>query len=631
MPHIKIGDRLIGDGQPVYIIAEIGINHNGDPYIARQLIEIAADAGVDAVKFQKRALHAIYPRSVLDDLTTAEKELQFVIPFLQEAELSDEAMADLANYAGEQGVQFLCTPWDNESVDLLESIGVPAYKVASPDLTNVFLLERLAQTGRPLIMSTGMSRWDEIVRSVEFLKEHDVAFALLHCQSTYPAPFKDVHLSFMDRLRQFGVPVGYSGHERGIAVSTCAAALGACIIERHITLDRTMRGPDHAASLEPQGVVRQVRDIRALEQARGSVERPLSRGELLNRHALAKSLVTARAIKAGQTITRTDIAAMGPGTGISPQRYDELIGRTIRRDTTEGEQFRESDLLDEPPEQIAASFPLRWGPVVRYRDARALAAWNPDVIEFHLTDQDLDADPGDLGEFSQELVIHAPEYYHGQLMDLCSADDKQRHASLDIMFRVCEKARELRHFFPNQDGPVKIVVHPGGMTYEGFLQDTTGLYANLEQSAEELYREKDVWILLENHPPFPWYFGGQWYSNIFTRAEEIARFCHDHAACITWDLSHAQLWCNHSGESLIEHIRTVKPYIRHLHIADSSGTDGEALQIGEGETDFVGTLVELADVSAAWVPEIWLGHHNEGEGFLIALQRIAQALEGKVS
>ncbi len=626
MPCIKIGDRTVGTGQPVYIIAEIGINHNGDPHLARQLIDIAADAGVDAVKFQKRALRNIYPGSILDDLSNADKELQFVIPFLQQAELSNQDMADLADYAARRKVQFLCTPWDEESVDLLEDIGVPAYKVASPDLTNVFLLERLAQTGKPLIVSTGMSRWEEIQYTVDFLKQRGVQFALLHCQSTYPAPFKDIHLRFMERLREFGVPVGYSGHERGIAVSTCAAALGACIIERHITLDRTMPGPDHAASLEPPGLRKQVRDIRVMEQARGSVQRPLSRGEILNRHALAKSLVAARDIKSGETLTRADLAALGPGTGLSPQRYHELIGRVMRRDIRAGEQFRESDLLDEPPQAIVAGFPLRWGPVARYRDARLLAAWNPHVMEFHLTDRDLDTPIPDLGEFSQELIVHAPEYYHGQLLDLCTTNERQRQASIDLVLRTCDTARQLRRHFPTQRDAVKIVVHPGGMTYDGFLRDTTQLYANLERSAERLYQEKDVCILLENLPPFPWYFGGQWYSNVFTGAAEIARFCREHDASITYDLSHAQLWCNHSGDDLLEHIQTVKPYIKHLHIADSLGTDGEGLQIGDGETDFAAVLPLLKDIPAAWIPEIWLGHRNEGEGFVIALQRLSEAL-----
>ncbi len=626
LTHIKIGNRLIGEGQPTYIIAEVGINHNGNPEVARQLIDVAAEAGADAVKFQKRDLRLLYSREVLADLTTGEKELQFVIPFLEQAQLSDEVFTDLAAYARRQSLEFLCTPWDETSVDFLESLDVAAYKVASADLTNLFLLDYMAQKDKPLIVSTGMSRWEEIECTAQFLHERQVEFALLHCQSTYPAPFKDVNLKFMERLRTLGVPVGYSGHERGIAVSTVAAAFGACIVERHITLDRAMRGPDHAASLEPQGLGKQVRDIRAMETALGDTKRSLSRGEILNRHALRKSLAAARDIAAGEVLTEDMLQALGPGSGISPQRHRELIGRTMRRDIRQGQQFRESDLKDITSQQMATEFPRRWGPVVRYRDAAKLAQWNPDVLEFHLTDQDLDNPPDDLPQFSQELIIHAPEYYHGQLMDLCTERENVRESSLEIIAKTCQTARKLLTYFSNQPGPVKIVVHPGGMSYDEPLADTTALLDNLACSTEELRQQPDVEILLENHPPLPWYFGGQWYSNVFVKAEEIAEFCQTHGGRITFDLSHAQLWCNYAGEDIIDYIRTVKPWIAHLHLADSSGTDGEALQVGEGETDFAAVMAELADVDAAIIPEIWLGHREEGEGFLIALEGLAQAL-----
>ncbi len=625
--HLQIGDRRVGPGEPTYIIVEAGINHNGSPRIARQLIDAAADAGADAIKFQKRDLRMQYSPELLANLAEADKELQFLVPFLEEAELSDEVFRSLAKHARERGLEFLCTPWDEASADFLEALEVPAYKVSSADLTNIFLLEHLVTTGKPLILSTGMSRWQEIEYAANFLREHDVQFAFLHCQSTYPAAFKDVNLRFMRRLAELGVPVGYSGHERGIAVSTVAAALGACIIERHITLDRTMPGPDHAASLEPPGLQKQVRDIRNMEAALGSQQRPLSRGEVLNRHALRKSLVAAQNIPAGTVITREMLAALGPGSGISPQRYQELVGKKAPRDIPQGEQFHESDITGATPQQISAAFPRRWGPVVRYRDAAALAQWQPDVLEFHLTDTDLEHFPQDLGQFEPELIVHAPEYRHGQLLDLCSTDESVRQAGLELIADTCEAARRLAEHFPNQDGPVKVIVHAGGMSFDGPLDDNTELIENLARSMAVLRREQGVELLLENLPPFPWYFGGQWYGNVFMDPQEIADFCQAHGGRICFDLSHATLWCNHVGADILEYIRTIKPWIAHLHIADSSGVDGEALQIGEGETDFVTVMAELADVDAALIPEVWLGHQLGGEPFLVALQRLAGAIE----
>ena len=317
MAEIKIGDRLVGDGHPAYVIAEIGVNHNGILDYAFQLIDAAVRAGADAVKFQKRNLEKLYPAKYLQNSNIGEKNLNYLLPILQKVELSDEDYYRLVDYCQKKDITFLCSTFDEDSVDFVDKLGVPAFKTASADMINLPLLDYLAKKKKPLIASTGMSRWDEVVVTVDFLKERQVAFALLHCNSAYPASFDDINLRFMEQLRQFGVPVGYSGHERGIAVSTVASALGACIIERHITLDRTMDGPDHAASLEPQGFSKMVRDIRQVAQAMGTgKEKYFTMGEILNREVLAKSLVATRRIEPGDEITRETITVKGPGQGL---------------------------------------------------------------------------------------------------------------------------------------------------------------------------------------------------------------------------------------------------------------------------------------------------------------------------
>lgn len=319
MPEIKIGDRLIGEGHPPYIIAEIGVNHNGILQYAFDLIDAAVEAGVDAVKFQKRELKDLYPQKYLLDANVGEKNLNYLLPILQQVELSEEDYYRLVDYCQEKDVTFLCSAFDSKSADFVHSLGVPAFKVASADMINLPLLDHLIKLGKPLIVSTGMSRVDEVEKTVNFLQERKAEFALLHCNSTYPAAFEDINLRYMDQLREYGVPVGYSGHERGIAVSTVAAALGAAIIERHITLDRTMDGPDHAASLEPHGFSKMVRDIRQTTEALGTGEEKFfTRGEILNREVLAKSLVASRDIQPGETITPEMVTVKGPGQGLSP-------------------------------------------------------------------------------------------------------------------------------------------------------------------------------------------------------------------------------------------------------------------------------------------------------------------------
>src|SRR6266566_8454768 len=306
---IGIGDRLLGDGQPCYVIAEVGNNHNGDFDRAVALVDAAVMAGADCAKFQMRKLDEVYRASSLsgkdDDLA-----VEYTLDLLRRFELNTDQHRRIAAYCASKGIQYLCTPWDASSVATLVTFGVEAYKVASADLTNLPLLARLATTGKTLIVSTGMSTTEEIRAASEFLDVRAVPYVLLHCQSTYPAALHNIHLRFMETLREIHPVVGYSGHERGIAVSVGAVALGAIVIERHITLDREMEGPDHAASLEPQEFKALVSGIREVETARGErlAERALSQGELINRENLAKSLVAARDISAGTVVTEADVA-----------------------------------------------------------------------------------------------------------------------------------------------------------------------------------------------------------------------------------------------------------------------------------------------------------------------------------
>jgi N-acetylneuraminate synthase len=425
MPEIKIGDRLIGDGHPTYIIAEIGVNHNGLLDLAIELIDASIDAGADAVKFQKRDLNKLYSKKYLENVNAGEKTLRYLLPILQRVELPNEAYYRIVDYCSAKGITFMCSAFDSESADFLEGLGVPAYKVASADLTNIPLLVHLVKKGKPLILSTGMSRMDEVEFTVDFLKGRRAEFALLHCNSTYPTAFEDINLRFMDQLRRFEVPIGYSGHERGIAISTVASALGASIIERHITLDRTMDGPDHAASLEPHGFRKMVRDIRQVSEALGTgKEKFISRGEILNREVLGKSLIATRNINPGETITPDLVSVKGPALGISPQHYPDLVGRVAERSIEEDEPFLERDLGITIALDVEHTLPMKYGFTVRFRDYEEMLAYKPHLLEYHFTDQDLDEHyPG--SKHDLKLVVHAPEFWERTLVDLCSLDETQ--------------------------------------------------------------------------------------------------------------------------------------------------------------------------------------------------------------
>jgi N-acetylneuraminate synthase len=267
MTTIKIGSRLVGDDQPCFIIAEIGINHNGDIDLAKRLISVAVAAGCDAVKFQKRTIEVVFTPEELtkpreNPFGPTNGDLKYGLEFDQ------EEYEEIQAFCKSIRMPWFASPWDEGAVDFLEQFAPPVYKIASASLTDDNLLRYLRKTGKPIILSTGMSTYAEIDHAVEVLGKHDLI--LMHATSTYPANYDELNLRASPTMAvRYGVPVGYSGHETGIPTSVCAAALGACCVERHITMDRAMWGSDQAASLEPNGISRVVRDIRLWEQAKG--------------------------------------------------------------------------------------------------------------------------------------------------------------------------------------------------------------------------------------------------------------------------------------------------------------------------------------------------------------------------
>ncbi|WP_245477594.1 N-acetylneuraminate synthase family protein [Bradyrhizobium guangxiense] len=626
---VRIGNHLLGDGEPCYVIAEIGNNHNGDFDRAIALVDAAVAAGADCAKFQMRKLDEVYRASSLsgkdDDLA-----VEYTLDLLRRFELPTAQQKKIAEYCAAKGIQYLCTPWDASSVAVLESFGVQAYKVASADLTNLPLLARLATTGKALIVSTGMSTTEEIRAAARFLDERNASYVLLHCQSTYPAALHNIHLRFMETLREIHPVVGYSGHERGIAVSTAAVALGAVVIERHITLDREMEGPDHAASLEPEEFKALVSGIREVEAARGEkrAERALSQGELINRENLAKSLVAARDLSAGTVISEADIAVKSPGQGLSPLKMPALLGRKLTRTMAADDYFFQSDLDEGAAKARRYRFDRPWGVPVRYHDAeRFLEICKPDIIEFHLSYSDMERDPAAYlsGTYDLGFVVHAPELFAGsKLMDLATPDEALRRYSLEQTQAVIDITRGLKKYFPKTKRP-PIVANIGGFTMDEPLppEEKAERYRIFAQSLTELDMD-GVELTPQTMAPFPWHFGGQRHQNIFIFPEESAAFCAKHNLRMCVDISHTKLAANHFGFDFAQGLAQLGPHTAHLHFGDAKGLDGEGLQIGEGEIDFdeIGQVLRKHAPTASFIPEIWQGHKNMGEGFWTALERL---------
>lgn len=348
MKDVRIGKNIIGKNRPVFIIAEAGVNHNGRLDLALKLIDAAAKAGADAVKFQTFKAEEVATREAnmasYQKRNLGHKENQ--LSMLKKLELNEEYYPILIKRCQEQGIMFLSTPHGGiQSVNFLQKLNHPAYKIASPDITNRPLLEHVARTKKPVILSTGMATLKEVQDAFSWLKKAGANnIIILHCTSNYPTPKEAVHLRAMQTLMtSFDVPIGYSDHTEGEAASILAAMLGACVIEKHFTLDCTMKGPDHAASLEPDELHSMVLKIRDIEHYLGSpIKRP-TKTERTIMPLVRKSMVAAHALTKGESITLTSIAFKRPGTGISPSRYKEILGKRIKRDVPADHQFKRND------------------------------------------------------------------------------------------------------------------------------------------------------------------------------------------------------------------------------------------------------------------------------------------------
>jgi len=325
--RITIGTREIGQGRPCFVIAEAGINHNGDVKLAAELVDAAASAGADAIKFQTH-----FPEhEMLQGGATAAYVGESLFDLLTRTALSRDDHFTLRDRATQKGILFLSTPFSREAADFLETVGVPAYKTGSGELTHLPLQRHIARKGKPMIISTGMSTPDEIDRTVQAVRAERAPFALMHCTSTYPTPYEHVQLGCIAALQQqYAVPAGFSDHTLGSFAAFAAVATGAQLFEKHFTVSRSLPGPDQQGSMEPKELEALVRGIRAIEQSRGAIKQ-IQPGEQDVRNMALHSIVSIRDIPAGATIGPDDVWAKRPGTGIPARHLGEIIGRIAAR------------------------------------------------------------------------------------------------------------------------------------------------------------------------------------------------------------------------------------------------------------------------------------------------------------
>ena len=439
---------------------------------------------------------------------------------------------------------------------------------------------------------------------------------------------QNIELSYISDLLQLHDNVGYSGHERGIAVSVAAVALGSRVIERHLTEDKTLEGPDHQASLVPeefQQMTSMSNEVFEAIKRTNNSGKSLSQGALLNKEILGKSIVASTDLEIGTVLTTDNLQIRSPGQGLAPTEMKEVVGRALLRPIRKHEFITRAH-FDPISNLSKVSIPnLLWGVPVRPHDVFDFHEnFNANVYEFHVSYKDLDR-PLTTGNWralrDKSILVHAPELFENStLLDLTSLSDIEKQIS--NLNRVCEFTRSLKNIvdYP-QD--VNIIVNIGGFSTHKFrpYADRIELYERVGQNLKKI-EERGCNILIQNMAPFPWHFGGQRYQNIFAEPDEIINFCEKWGRKITLDTSHLAMHCTFSKQDFEAQFKKLLPYTSHLHIADALGNDGEGVELGTGDVD-MDCVINNIFQNQTFIVETWQGHKEFGAGFKRDLQYLA--------
>lgn len=600
------------------IIAEIGNNHNGSIDRAISLVDAVKASGVKIAKFQFRNLHSVYRDHEIEDLG-----VEYTKDLLNKYNLTFEQHQVISDYCHSVGIEYMCTPWDDLSLSQLELLNVKRYKISSADFDNLPLIKKVSETGKPIYLSTGMNSFDEIENINGYLSKLGVKYVLLHCNSTYPAPFADIELNFIRKLKTIHSDIGYSGHERGVSVSLAAVALGATVIERHVTLDKNLEGPDHHASLLPSELETLSKMISEVEQALGDPnmsDKKLSQGALLNKENLGKSIVAARNLPAGTVVHEDHLEFYSPGQGMAPSRVHEILGKTLIQEVNKHDFIFPKHFTKQQAELKVQNLGRNWGVPVRPHDVKFFhEIFKAPVYEFHISYSDLNRFtlPPEITDLKEhQLLVHAPELFSdSRLLDLCAIDKNERALSIKNLQRVCNFCEYLADA-TGQQSKIKIIANVGGFSTHDFKDksERPGLYEVISESLSKLHQPCSE-IIPQNMAPFPWHFGGQRYQNIFMEPEEIRDFCEKYKIQICLDTAHLSMYCMFADRSFISCLDILLPYTAHLHMSDAQGTNGEGVRMGSGTVDFKSVLSRL-DSEQSFIVETWQGHKNRGEGFI---------------
>lgn len=611
--------------KPVYFIAEIGKACNGNLQYCKQLLSECSKAGVNAVRFPHFSLTESVYHQVLKKTTERAWSFKLHLPFLEEKLFSKDDYEQILEWCKELNLDFIATPWDIDSLNFFLNLGVEKYKINSINCMNIPLLNGALRNGKRVWLSTGGMSEAEIKDLCERYKFSHCEFTLMHAVLAYPAPANIINIRAMELLRKYHPKVGYSANDLTSGAVLIACAMGARSIDRHVHLPKG-EAVTHKASLPINTFAEEIAIAREMEILMAREIKQESRGEMVNQDLLSKSLVLKKDLAKGKILSEENLTLQLPPRGVHAKEWFKVIGKEVVTDVRKGEylytenikRFQEKKELPD----IGNYLPGKRGVVVRLKDIdEMIEEKDLDYVEVHYAASDIDCE--DIcKDYDLDLVVHLPEYAQGILLDLSSHDENLRKFSIKIIDKVMQKARNLQPHFKRSIGPLKFIVHPGTLTYQKADENPSDQYTLFLDSLHQM-DASGLEILIENMTPFAWFLKEDWspmqgMSNSFLDAEDIARFCQQYGFSMCLDVCHAKLYCNHANKTLYSYMKTVKPYVKHLHFSDCTGIDGEGLQVGEGEINWQEICEVFSEYEYGWTPEIWNGHLDHGIKFFEA-------------
>lgn len=611
------------------IIAEIGNNHNGSLERGFELIDLAAQAGVNTVKFQARSLKDLYVDLSDEYLNLTDFSTSYTVNQLKKFNLPQESLSKLFDHAKTKGLLVACTPFDVESAKFLKKSNIDFIKIASADMSNYDLLSQFSDTSLPLLISTGMHSENSIKKLGKWLHNSFIDATLLHVNSTYPTPYSDVNLRYMPKLSKFSTSslFGYSGHERGTHIPIAAIALGASVIEKHFTLDKKLEGNDHKVSLTFDELKDLVKNVSTLCESlsRNSNDKIISQGEKLNKIALSKGVYAKRFIKAGEVLTKEDISFLSPCVGITPEDIDNYLGKIISKSVLAKEPIEKSS-FEHQNFNINLESIKNYGLPVRFRDIEKISnIFNPSFYEYHMFSTDLELDPNDFSKLieNKKFTIHAPEQFgDGFILDLVSENSDTLKKSNQIFEEIINWVLKFKYL--TKQNSIKLIVNVGGAT-----NDRDEVYKFNKESAFEKLSvintkciKNGIKFLPQTMPPFPWHYGGQGFHRLFVDPQDMAEIQNYSPMEFCMDISHSFMSCSHLGIDFYEMLNKFKHLFSYFHIADAIYPGEEGINIGVGQIDFSKIRHITNSDAFFWIPEVWNGHLNNFQGFKDALNKL---------